>query len=74
VLPQGSSVHYAGTIPISLEERELTCDFECRLRGTRHVYIADGAVLPYLPAKGLTFTAMANANRVGGIVLEALGR
>jgi len=61
----GANIHYAGTLPMSREERELTCDSSCRLRGTRAVYVADGAVFPYLPAKGLTATIMANADRVG---------
>lgn len=70
VLPQGSSIHYAGTIPMTVDEQELTCDPQCRLRGTQNVYIADGAVLPYLPAKGLTFTTMANADRVASTILK----
>jgi choline dehydrogenase-like flavoprotein len=51
---------------------ELTCNAECRLRATRAVYVADGSPFPYLPAKGLTFTIMANANRVGSLLAETL--
>ena len=69
----GSTIHYAGTLPLHAGDRELTCDAECRLRGSRAVYLADGSVFPYLPAKGLTFTLMANANRVGTLVAERLG-
>ena len=61
----GSSIHYAGTFPMAEEGSELTCDADCRLRATRGVYLADGSAFPYLPAKGLTFTIMANANRIG---------
>lgn len=68
----GSSIHYAGTLPISAEDRPLTCDRDSRLRGTRHVYLADGSVFPWLPPKGLTFNIMANADRVGALVAEAL--
>jgi hypothetical protein len=68
----GSSIHYAGTFPISPEDRPLTCDRESRLRGTRSVYLADGSVFPWLPPKGLTFNIMANADRVGAIVAERL--
>ena len=64
----GSSIHYAGTIPISNSQRPLTCDEHCRLRGTRGVYLADGAVFRQLPAKGLTLSIMANADRVGELV------
>lgn len=67
----GASLRYAGTFPMSREEKELTVDVQGRLRGTASVYIADGSVFPYLPAKGPTFTMMANANRIGeGILAE----
>lgn len=69
----GSSIHYGGTFPMSAEGPELTCDPDCRLRGTTSVYLADGSPFPYLPAKGLTFTIMANANRVGTILVKKLG-
>ena len=68
----GSSIRYAGTLPYSSEERELTCDADSRLRGTRAVYVADGSVFPYLPPKGVTFTLMANADRVGRRLAERL--
>ena len=68
----GANIHYAGTLPFSTEERELTCEASGLLRGTRAVYVADGAVFPYLPAKGLTFTIMANADRVGSQLAEEL--
>jgi hypothetical protein len=64
----GASIHYGGTVPMSLEERELTVTPSCLLRGTRSVYLADGSVFPYLPAKALTLSLMANADRVGRLV------
>jgi hypothetical protein len=69
----GSSIHYAGTFPITREDLPLTCDRDSRLRGTRSVYLADGSVFPWLPPKGLTFNIMANADRVGAILAERLG-
>jgi choline dehydrogenase-like flavoprotein len=60
-----ASVHYGGTFPMTQSDKELTVDPSCRLRGTRSIYLADGSVFPHLPAKGLTFTMMANANRIG---------
>jgi choline dehydrogenase-like flavoprotein len=68
----GSSLHYAGTFPITPEERELTCDRDGRLRGTRAVYLADGSIFPWIPPKGLTFNLMANADRVGTRLAERL--
>jgi choline dehydrogenase-like flavoprotein len=53
-------------------EEELTTDRDGRLRGTRAVWIADGSVFPRLPSPGLTFTMMANADRIGTKVREAL--
>lgn len=60
-----ASAHYGGTFPMTREEKDLTVTPEGRLRGTEAVYLADGSVFPYLPAKALTFTMMANANRIG---------
>lgn len=72
--PHGASVHYAGTLPMSVDEEELTTDISGKLRGTRNVYVVDGSVFPRLPSKGLTFTMMANADRIGStIVRERLG-
>lgn len=66
----GASLHYGGTFPMSREEKELTTGLNGLLRGTRSVYIADGSVFPYLPAKGITFTMMANANRIGEAIAK----
>ena len=66
---QGTGAHYAGQFPISHADKPLTTEPSGRLRGASAVYIADGAMLSYLPAKGLTFTLMANANRIGSRVL-----
>jgi len=68
----GSSIHYAGQFPMTQEDLPLTTDMNGLLRGTKNVYISDSSMLPYLPAKGLTFTLMANADRVGNIVLQQL--
>ena len=57
-------MHYAGTIPMTTDERELTCTPECRSRDFRNLWLADSATFPFLPAKNLTFTSMANAIRV----------
>lgn len=69
----GSSIHYAGTFPITPHDAPLTCDRDSRLRGTRAVYLADGSVFPWLSPKGLTFNIMANADRVGVRLGRTLG-
>jgi choline dehydrogenase-like flavoprotein len=68
----GANIHYAGTFPMTPGGGDLTCDLDGRLRPTRAVYLADGSVFPWLPAKGLTFTLMAHADRVGSLLAERL--
>ncbi len=58
----GASVHYAGTLPFSDEDKPFTLSKAGRLHGTKNVYVADSAGFNYLPAKGLTFTLLANAH------------
>jgi choline dehydrogenase-like flavoprotein len=64
ILPKGASVHYAGTLPMSREAGEYTCDPLGRAHGFPNLIVADGAGFPFLPAKNLTFTLMANAVRL----------
>ncbi|HMN08003.1 MAG TPA: GMC oxidoreductase [Gemmatimonadaceae bacterium] len=64
ILPRGSSVHYAGTIPMIDEAREHTTGPDGAVRGFSGLYVVDGAGFPWLPAKNLTFTLMANATRI----------
>ena len=68
----GASIHYAGSLPMTTDNQRLTTTLDGALRGIPHVYVADGSILPYLPAKGLTLTLMANADRIGTKVLQAL--
>lgn len=61
----GSSIHYAGTLPVDDDPRlPLRCGRSGKLNGTRRVYLADSSPWTFLPAKGPTFTQMANARRV----------
>jgi choline dehydrogenase-like flavoprotein len=64
--PAGASIHYAGTIPFAKTQSEspLTSDGRGKLRGSKHVFLADSASWTYLPAKAPTLTIMANARRV----------
>lgn len=67
-LPEGSSSHYAGTLPFSDSDSILTTDHCGRLRGVKHVSVADAAVFPVLPAVPHTLTIMANARRIAACV------
>ena len=69
VRPMGSSVHYAGTLPMSNESRELTVSPDCVSHDYGNLLIVDGSVMPDLPAKNLTFTLMANAVRAASKIL-----
>jgi choline dehydrogenase-like flavoprotein len=64
VRPMGASVHYSGTIPMSSTEGPYTVSKHCQSHDFRNLYVVDGSVFPFLPAKNLTFTLMANAIRV----------
>jgi choline dehydrogenase-like flavoprotein len=68
----GSSIHYAGTFPMSDAPGELGTDRNGLLSGTKQVYLADGSLLRRLPAKGLTLTLMANADRIGSALAGRL--
>ena len=60
----GATVHYAGTLPFSPDERPFSLAADGRLAGTRRVFVADGSGFRYLPANGPTLTLMANAHRI----------
>ncbi len=66
IRPMGASVHYSGTLPMSSESKPGTLSPFCKSNDFENLYVIDGAAFPYLPAKNLTFTLMANAVRVAG--------
>jgi hypothetical protein len=67
----GASIHYAGTLPYSDKPKKYHLQANGRLHGTKRIYVADSSGFNYLPAKGLTFSLMANAHLVA---LGALNR
>ena len=68
----GSAIHYSGSLPLSREERPLTCTPEGRLRPFQRVWIADGSALPIMPAIPPTFTMMAHARRTADRMVRHL--
>ena len=58
----GASIHYAGVLPFSEEDRPFTLHPSGKLHGTDRVFVADGSGFRFLPAKGLTLSLMANAH------------
>lgn len=71
VLPRGTSVHYAGTMPMSATPGPFTCAPDCRSHEFENLYLVDGASFPFLPSKNHTFTLMANAVRVAETIPRA---
>jgi hypothetical protein len=69
-VPHGGSIHYAGSLPFDGTGKPFTLDHRGRLAGTRAVFVADGSGFRYLPAKGITFTLMANAHCVARHALK----
>jgi choline dehydrogenase-like flavoprotein len=69
VRPMGASVHYAGVFPMAQSGGRWTTDPHCRSREFPNLLLVDGATFPFLPAKNLTFTLMANATRVAAQAL-----
>jgi GMC oxidoreductase len=69
----GASIHYAGTLPMATDpSTPLRCDRRGKLNGTQGVYLVDSAPWTFLPAKGPTFTQMANARRVVACIARDL--
>ena len=69
VRPMGASVHYAGTLPMTRDDRPHSLTPEGRSRVFENLLVVDGSGFPSLPAKNLTFTLMANASRVAEVGL-----
>ena len=69
--PMGASVHYAGLLPMTDRPAPDTTDRTGRSHELENLWLIDGVTFPFLPAKNVTFTLMANAAR---IVDEAFGR
>ncbi len=66
-LAPGAEVHYGCTLPMGRDTSEYG-----EVLGFKGLHVVDGSVLPTMPAKSHTLTAMANAHRIG--VRLAAGR
>jgi hypothetical protein len=61
----GRSFHSGGSFPMSTEPRGFQTDLLGRLPGWKRVHAVDATVFPSIPATTITFSAMANAHRIG---------
>jgi len=64
VRPMGASVHYAGLLPMSERSDAWSTSKDCQSHDFENLFFVDGTTFPFLPAKNLTFTLMANAARI----------
>ncbi len=62
--PMGASVHYAGTIPMSKTAESRTTAADGKSHDFDNLWLVDGSTFPFLPAKNITFSLMANAARI----------
>jgi len=71
-LAHGSTAHYAGGIPVREKKGDelLSVNSQGQLWQASNIYVADSSTWSYLPAKPLTLTIMANANRIGHLVAK----
>jgi ferredoxin len=65
VAEPGRSFHSGGSFPMSAEPRGFQTDLLGRLPGWKRVHAVDSTIFPSIPATTITFSAMANAHRIG---------
>lgn len=66
----GASMHYAGVLPYSDKDKPFTLSPNGRIHGTKNVFVADSSGFKFLPARGLTFSILANAHITAENVLK----
>jgi len=64
VRPMGASVHYCGLLPMSESPEPWTTSALGQSHDFDNLFFVDGTTFPFLPAKNLTFSLMANACRI----------
>ena len=60
----GQVEHYSGTLPMSRTKKAWAVSDNCQSYDIPNMFVVDGSTFPFLPAKNITFTLMANAARV----------
>jgi len=64
MVPPGRSFHAGGSFPMGGKDHPFTSDLIGRPAGLNRVHILDASMLPTGPASTITYTAMANSDRV----------
>lgn len=65
--PTGSSFHTGGTVPMSNNPNSGQSDPLGRPHGLSRIHLVDASIFPSIPATTITFSAMANAHRIGSL-------
>ena len=69
-MDSGSAVHYAGTMPFNSDTSTFYLNNEGLLNLTSNVYVIDGSGFKFLPANGISFSLMANADRIARLLIK----
>lgn len=64
----GNSVHYGGSLPMSLKPENFSTDIFGAVEDFKNLHVVDAAIFPSIPATSPTFVIMANAYRIGSEV------
>ncbi|MGH7516783.1 MAG: GMC family oxidoreductase [Gemmatimonadales bacterium] len=72
-IPLAGVAHQNGTVRFGHDPRSSALDPTCRAHEVDNLYVADGSFFPSSGAVNPALTIMANALRVGDVILERLG-
>ncbi|MFP8878460.1 MAG: GMC oxidoreductase [Myxococcota bacterium] len=70
VAPAGRGFHSGGTFPMREAPGPFECDVLGRPHGFSRVHVVDSTTFPTVPSTTITFTAMANAHRIGSSIVD----
>ncbi len=72
-IPLAGVAHQNGTVRFGADPRTSALDRNCRAHDVENLYVVDGSFFPSSGAVNPALTIMANALRVGDVILERLG-
>jgi choline dehydrogenase-like flavoprotein len=72
-IPLAGVAHQNGTVRFGADPRTSALDRNCRAHEVENLYVVDGSFCPSSGAVNPALTIMANALRVGDVILERLG-
>ena len=72
-IPLAGVAHQNGTVRFGADPRTSALDRNCRAHEVENLYVVDGSFFPSSGAVNPALTIMANALRVGDVILERLG-